>query len=255
MNGWPIGRQPCDTTVDGRDRAVEQQPDGAVVVTRPSSTRRLPPGPRAADAMPPITGSSGWTPCSPSRRSSAGNVNGSARSTHGPRPRRRRREGRRHASPRSCLGSDVHRRDRPPAAAPPTARRRVGPRPRGRRPGPRQRCAPMSTAGSRSVCDRGGHVLERADVRRRSRRGPRRRAVRRAVRRLADDLADRAWPRPGARRGRRRRARHSAAGIDDSSAGGSSVRGTSATVPGRSGSGPRPCRTRRTRARRAPAGR
>ena len=78
--GSPIGRQPCDTTV--RTGTPRGTPAAPVRVTRSSSTRRLPPGPRAADAAPPTTCSR-----SPSserssftrwRNASVGKVNGSA---------------------------------------------------------------------------------------------------------------------------------------------------------------------------------
>ncbi len=49
--------------------------------TRPSSTSRLPPGPRAADAAPPITWSSGRSSRRRARKPSTGKLNGSARSS------------------------------------------------------------------------------------------------------------------------------------------------------------------------------
>ena len=54
-SGCPIGRQPWDTTVRTVDPVEEHADRAASDATRPSSTSRLPPGPRAADARPPIT--------------------------------------------------------------------------------------------------------------------------------------------------------------------------------------------------------
>src|SRR5688500_14739141 len=74
--GLPMERHPCDTTERTRTPGPSQAPTAPDVVTRSSSTSRLPPGPRAADAMPPYPG----TPTS-APNVSASNVNGSARSS------------------------------------------------------------------------------------------------------------------------------------------------------------------------------
>ena len=81
VNGWPIGRHPCDTTVAGLEAASSSTPTAPSVTSRPPITSRLRPGPRAADAKPPMTASPGWSSANPARNSSAGNENGSASSS------------------------------------------------------------------------------------------------------------------------------------------------------------------------------
>ena len=46
VKGWPIGRQPCETTVDGVAAPSSTSPTAPCVATRPPMTSRLPPGPR-----------------------------------------------------------------------------------------------------------------------------------------------------------------------------------------------------------------
>ena len=56
VKGCPIGRQPCETTVAGDTDGSSRRPTAPCETTRDPTSRRLPPGPRAAEAMPPITG-------------------------------------------------------------------------------------------------------------------------------------------------------------------------------------------------------
>ena len=55
VSGWPIGRQPCETTLVASSCGASSAPTAPSVNTLSSSTSRLPPGPRAADASPPTT--------------------------------------------------------------------------------------------------------------------------------------------------------------------------------------------------------
>src|SRR4051794_20673993 len=73
--GSPTGRHPCDTSGTTTRSGSSTTPTAPSSYTRSSSTSRFPPGPRAADARPPITVMP--DAARSVRTVSAGNVNGS----------------------------------------------------------------------------------------------------------------------------------------------------------------------------------
>ena len=128
--GSPTGRQPWDTTSAVATAAGRTTPTAPSLATSPSSTSRLPPGPRAAEAAPPTTRTGGSSWPSIATTSSIGSENGSASST------------------RTSPGPHVVA-DRPPRATPDAVRAavtRYGPR-----AAPPAARAHRATAGSSST--------------------------------------------------------------------------------------------------------